>query len=301
MLGVAMRGGVEVLRRVLVCVLCSVGLSGAAMAAPTLWEVRDAQGGVRAYLFGAIHLCHAACYPLPAAVEAAFAASERTAFELDVSDPSLARTLVTAGRLPDGQSLKSLMPAELYAQVHDASKAVGMPVSQVQGIQPWFASTLLMALAANQAGFSTEAGVDGVLQSRARQAGKPVLALETPARQVAALSAGGERAQQAALRQTVDMVVSGQIGDYLTRMVGAWQAGDDAALEALMLEGADREAVAPLFATLIDVRNLEMADRLETLMSAPGVLFVSVGGGHLVGERGIPAELAARGWQVVRR
>lgn len=296
-----MSGGVGVLRRLLVCWLCSVGLSGAALAAPTLWEVRDAQGGVRAYLFGAIHLCHAACYPLPATVEAAFAASERTAFELDVSDPSLARTLVSAGRLPDGQSLKSLMPAELYAQVHDASRAVGMPVSQVQTMQPWFASTLLMALAANQAGFSTEAGVDGVLQSRARQAGKPVLALETPARQVAALSAGGERAQQAALRQTVDMVVSGQIGDYLARMVGAWQAGDDAALEALMLEGADREAVAPLFATLIDARNLEMADRLETLMAEPGVLFVSVGGGHLVGERGIPAELAARGWRVVRR
>ena len=103
------------------------------------------------------------------------------------------------------------------------------------------------------------------------------------------------------MRQTVGMVTRGEIGGYLARMVGAWQDGDDAALQTLMYEGSDREAVAPLFATLIDARNLEMADRLETLMAEPGVLFVSVGGGHLVGERGIPAELAARGWRVVRR
>lgn len=296
-----MTKGFSALKRTVMWLLCCVGLSGAATAAPTLWEVRDAEGGVRAYLFGAIHLCHAACYPLPAAVEAAFASAERTVFELDVSDPSLARTLVKAGRLPVGQTLKTLMPADLYAQVHDASKAVGVPVSQVQTMQPWFASTLLMALAADQAGFSTEAGVDGVLQSRARAVGKPVLALETPARQIEALSAGGERAQQAALRQTVDMIARGEMGDYLTRMVGAWQSGDDAALQAIMFEGADREAVAPLFASLIDARNAEMTDQLEALMAQPGVLFVSVGGGHLVGEQGVPAALAARGWQVIRR
>lgn len=291
----------RLLRRIFVGCVFSIACLGSALAAPTLWEVRDAQGGVRAYLFGAIHLCHAACYPLPAVVEAAFAKAERTAFELDVSDPSLAQTLIKAGRLPDGQTLKSRMPADLYAQLQDAARAVGMPVSQVQTMQPWFASTLLMALAASQAGFSTEAGVDGVLQQRARQAGKPVLALETPARQVAALSAGGARAQQAALRQTVDMVARGQIGDYLARMIGAWQDGDDAALQAIMLEGVDRAAVAPLFAALIDARNVEMADRLEMLMAEPDVLFVAVGGGHLVGEGGIPALLAARGWRVARR
>ena len=296
-----MGNGFRALKRTLLWLLCCAGVSGAAMAAPTLWEVRDAEGGVRAYLFGAIHLCHAACYPLPAAVEAAFTSADRTAFELDVSDPALARTLVKAGRLPDGQTLKTLMPAELYAQLHDASKAVGMPVSQMQSMQPWFASTLLMALAANQAGFTTEAGVDGVLQSRAREAGKPVLALETAARQIEALSGGGERAQEAALRQTVGMVTRGEIGGYLARMVGAWQDGNDAGLETLMYEGSDREAVAPLFATLIDTRNLEMTNRLEALMAQPGVLFVSVGGGHLVGEKGIPAALAARGWQVIRR
>ncbi|MBT0963533.1 TraB/GumN family protein [Denitromonas iodatirespirans] len=288
-------------RRLLAGLLAALCLSAGALAAPTLWEVRDGQGVLRAYLFGAIHLCHAACYPLPAGVEAAFAAAERTAFELDVSDPSLPQTLLKAGLLPPGQTLKSLMPADLYAQLHDAAKQVGMPVSRIQAMQPWFASTLLMALAASEAGFSTEAGVDGVLQQRARQAGKPVLALETPARQIAALSGGGERAQQAALRQTVDLVAGGQMGAYLDRMVDAWQRGDDAALQALMVEGVDQAAVAPLIAALIDARNLEMADRLETLMAEPGVLFVTVGGGHLVGELGIPAQLAARGWQVVRR
>ena len=69
-------------------------------------------------------------------------------------------------------------------------------------------------------------------------------------------------------------------------------------LAALMFEGVDENAVAPLFAELIDRRNAEMSARIDALLAHPGVLFVAVGGGHLVGEGGIPARLAARGWQV---
>ena len=41
-----------------------------------LWELRDGEGALRAWLFGTIHDCDAACFPLPPDVRAALAAGE---------------------------------------------------------------------------------------------------------------------------------------------------------------------------------------------------------------------------------
>lgn len=279
------------------CLLCFASL---VRADPALWEVRDSRGEVRGWLFGAIHLCNAACYPLPASVEAAFARAPRTAFELDVSDPSLVETLASAGRLPAGERLGAGLSTALQASVYAAARQVGLSPDQIQPMRPWFVSTLMMALAAAQAGYDADQGIDGQLQARARAMGKAVIALETASRQVDALSDGGTAAQHSALQQTVSMIEAGEVGEFLDRMVSAWREGDDAALEAIMWEGMDRDDAAPLMEALLDARNVEMAARIDALLAAPEPIFVTVGAGHLVGVAGLPAQLKARGWSVKR-
>ena len=291
--------GSAVIRRALLSTfLC---LAPLVHADPALLEVRDSSGAVRGWLFGAIHLCNAACYPLPPSVEAAFARAPRTAFELDVSDPSLVETLASAGRLPAGERFGAGLGTALQASVYAAARQVGLWPEQIERMRPWFVSTLLMTLAATQAGYEPEQGVDGQLQARARAMGKAVIALETASRQVDALSDGGTAAQHSALQQTVAMIEAGEIGDFLGRMVSAWRDGDDTALEAIMWEGMDRDDAAPLMEALLDARNVEMAARIDALLASSEPLFVTVGAGHLVGDAGLPAQLAARGWTVVRR
>ena len=275
-----------------------VGAGLPAWADPALWEVADARGQVRAHVFGTVHLCNATCFPLPAPVRAAFERADTLAVELDMRDPAVAATLLRAGSLPAGETLETRLPADLYADLSAAAARVGVPVQHVRVLQPWFASSLLVAMAAIQAGYSTDAAVDSVLQARAGRSGKALVALESAQRQVAALAGGGDGAQHAAMRQTLDMINQNQLPDYLGRVLAAWKSGDAAQLAALMFEGVDENAVAPLFAELIDRRNAEMSARIDALLVHPGVLFVAVGGGHLVGEGGIPARLAARGWQV---
>ena len=287
--------------RLALLTLCLFCLVSFARADPALWEVRDGGGAVRGWLFGAIHLCNAACYPLPPSVEAAFARAPRTAFELDVSDSSLVDTLTIAGTLPAGERLGAELSTALQASVYAAARQVGLSPEQIQQMRPWFASTLLLTLAATQAGYHPEQGIDGQLQARARADGKAVIALETARRQVDALSSGGAAAQHSALRQTVALIETGGVGEFLGRMVAAWRAGDDSALEIIMWEGMDADDAAPLMEALLDTRNGEMVERIDMLLAATEPIFVTVGAAHLVGEAGLPALLARRGWTVERR
>jgi len=268
------------------------------IAAPSLWEIRDASDAVRGYLFGTVHLCNERCYPLPESVNEAFGRSERVAFELDVSDPAVLTAIAAAGMLPKGEQLSHRLPQTVFRDLSTVTQRLGMPPRLLQSMQPWFAANWLLSVAADEAGFSTDHGVDLVLQGRAMAAGKHLTALETVERQVSALSAGGNAAQQEALIQTLTLVQERRLPDYLSRMVGAWADGDDEALMALMVEGMDARAIEPLMDDLINARNVEMARRINRLLNDQGRLFVAVGGGHMVGQTGIPTQLARMGWRV---
>jgi len=278
--------------------LVMFALVGQAVAAPSLWEVRDAQGSVRAYLFGTVHLCNASCYPLPGPVNDAFSRSERVAFELDVTDPAVLAAISAAGLLPEGERLSHRLPQAVFRDLSNVAERLGLPSALLQSMQPWFATNWLLSAAAAEAGFSTDHGVDLVLHGRAVAAGKRLTSLETVERQVLALSAGGDEAQQEALVQTLTLVQDQQLQAYLSRMISAWARGDDEALMMLMFEGMDAEAIEPLMTDLIDARNAEMSLRIHALLDDPEPLFVAVGGGHMVGETGIPTQLARMGWRV---
>jgi len=280
--------------------LCLLLCGGPALAAPTLWTVSDGQGQVRAYLFGTIHLCDPACFPFPEKVNRSFDRADRLVLELDATDPDVVATVMSAGMLPPGQSLTAQMADPLAGDMARAASAVGIPLEALVRMQPWFASTVMIGAAAAKAGYSPNEGIDMALQSLAKFKGKPVVSLETAERQIEAMGAGGEAAQMAALRQTVDMINEGAAKEYFDSMVTAWRDGDDESLLRLMYEGVETQAVEPLMAELMVSRNHEMAARIDALLGEPGRLFVAVGGGHLVGEQNIPGLLARRGWQVRR-
>ncbi|MCK6388988.1 MAG: TraB/GumN family protein, partial [Zoogloea sp.] len=65
-----------------------------------LWELKDARGALRGWLYGTIHVCDAACFPLPAPVRDALASAGGLALELDPADPALGPALARAGALP---------------------------------------------------------------------------------------------------------------------------------------------------------------------------------------------------------
>jgi len=263
-----------------------------------LWELRDGAGTLRAWLYGTIHVCDAACFPLPADVRAALEAADGLALELDPEDPELGPRLGRAGLLAAATRLDDLLPADLRPRVASAAARVGVPQAVLQRLQPWMAGTLLTLRAAQQAGFETAQGVDLWLARAARARGLPLRALESVDRQVEALSAGGEAAQRASLAEIVELIEAGAAKEYFVAMLEAWRRGDVAALERLLRDQAASPDLAPLLAELLDRRNREMADAIVGDLQPGRRTFIAVGAGHFGGSEGLLAALAARGFRL---
>jgi uncharacterized protein YbaP (TraB family) len=60
------------------------------------------------------------------------------------------------------------------------------------------------------------------------------------------------------------------------------------------------EATPELAKTLLFDRNARWADQIKTRMDKPGTVFVSVGAGHLAGEKSVQDYLAERGLKAQR-
>ena len=79
----------------------------------------------------------------------------------------------------------------------------------------------------------------------------------------------------------------------------AWLHGDMDKLGPLVVDVMKRDRPA-LYDTLLKRRNEAWAQALTAEMAKPGVELVAVGALHMAGEDGLPALMAARGFQVRR-
>ncbi len=78
-----------------------------------------------------------------------------------------------------------------------------------------------------------------------------------------------------------------------------WQAGDSAAVEALIFQSINEEPeLMPVYEKLIDERNIQMAAKIEAFLKTNNRYFVVVGAGHLVGKGGIIDRLRKKGYVV---
>lgn len=289
------------LRAALVALALASWAGLAAAAGPLfLWELKDAGGALRGWLYGTIHVCDAACFPLPAPVGEALAAADSLALELDPADPALGPALARAGMLPAGRQLDDILPAALRPRLAAALAAVGVAEASARRLQPWLLSSLMTLQAARLAGFQTEQGVDLWLATQARARGLPLVALETVERQIAALSAGGDAAQLASLVEVIELIEAQSGPPYFAAMLAAWRQGDPAALDHLLRDEMASPDMAPLLADLLDQRNAEMLDAITARLQPGRRPFIAVGAGHLGGPAGLLELLAQRGWRPVQ-
>ncbi len=263
-----------------------------------LWELRDGDGELRAWLYGTIHVCDAACFPLPPPVRAALAAADSLALELDPDDPQLGPRLGQAGMLADGRQLDALLPFDLRMRLAAAAARVGLPERALQRMQPWMAGIVLSVRAAQQAGFGTDQGVDLWLARSARARGQTLWALETIERQIAALAAGGEAAQRAGLTEIITLIEDDAASDHFARILAAWRGGDVAQIDRVLRDESGDAETAPLLAELLDRRNREMADTIVGRLGPGRRPFIAVGAGHFGGPGGLLEVLAGRGFRL---
>jgi len=261
-----------------------------------LWRVTS-PAGVMSYLAGSIHLAGPGLYPLPEPFGRAFDEAGSLVVEIDTEALPLeviSGFIAERGLTAPGQTLEDhLTPATSGLLAKS-----GRNRPEYARYRPWLAALAIQLAALEENGFSARYGLDKHFLDQAAASRLPIVELETFPEQMDLLAGLSPEEEelflQATLREAADL--PGAMADFWT----AWRRGDTAGFAELLFKDFKRyPELSGLLDRLIIRRNHVMLERLEPLLTASGRSpFVIVGAGHLVGEEGLLALLAARGYRL---
>lgn len=240
-----------------------------------LWKAQRPGGGP-IWLYGTIH--NASEHDVPAVALAALDQSRHFVSELGDSEPDGDRASELV-RLPRGPGLDAQLPADEWFELRDALRGV-IREDELKRTRPWYAMARLSATVAPP----PSPTMDFALARRARARGLDVRNLESWRAQLTALADTVTIADlRDALRERKTMRCS------LDALRAAYVGGN--------LPEMERQLLIPATTKLRVDRSRGWLPAIEQL-SEQGGGFVAVGLGHLLGPDGIPALLAAKGYQV---
>jgi len=260
--------------------------------AACVWKVTSGPNVL--YLGGSIHALKSKDYPLPAAYNRAFDASDRLVCEVDPKALlESSKGILKAGEYPKGDSLKNHVDPRTYDYLRRVFKLLNVPESKFARYRPWFLSLVLQAPALH--GMSETLGVEEFLRRRARANSKPVSGLES-AREHADVFLGLTDHQSEAMLLMMFLPTQrrrGSTGDEIAR---AWRRGDaDTDTRIMLDEFRNFPSLADRFLT---DRNRKWIPKIEAYLQSGKTYFVVAGAAHMGGPNGIIALLRDRGYHI---
>lgn len=261
-----------------------------------LYRVRHE--GITVYLLGSIHIGNQEMYPFGDTLLAAMEASDTFVFECDTTSGDAVKATLKAMYYQDGTKLTDVLPEELYEKLEAASALRAYSVSSFVKMKPWAVmSTLSMDASAVQMGMDSlgdaaNFGVDAYVRAYATQNKKEIGYLETTEEQLEVMDGFSMPLQEYLLDSTLSAILEPSTAKGLDASMGEWpdwwKAGNVTAFVQSFHQGEEEESRPDLAAeyceSLIYKRNVNMADRTETLLLGGGedTYFVTVGLLHLV-------------------
>ncbi len=275
----------------------ATGHGSPAIASPAskhiLYRVRGPEGAT-VYLLGSVHLLSADAATLPPEVDSAFAHARSLTLETSL-DSAMMRgpELLARGRFADGKTLRGSLSPAAAAKVDSVLHMYGLSIDQVNGFKPWLVSMLMAQVAMQKLNFQSQYGVDMQLNSRAKQAAKPVLGLESVDFQLGLLDGLAPADQERMLLQSDAPDVAAK---QLAAIRDAWSHGDAAGLDSLL--NSQLGDASALYDAMIGSRNRAWVPKIEAMIRGRDDALVVVGAGHLVGKQGVVAMLKAKGYSI---
>ncbi len=276
--------------------------SAGAKAAPQperkfmMWKVSSPAGtspAGTAYLLGSIHLASSSIYPLPPAIEDAFAASKTLVVEVNLNDldrQRLTTEMMQAGMYAEGDGLSRHVPKGVLSALDDFCVRHGqLPRGAFERFRPWLAALMVSIVPYMEKGEDPNSGIDMHFMNEAGP-GQRIQELETADFQLKLLSSFNDEEQVKSLDAALH--TSDEDAEKLER---AYFAADQPTLIRMIEEGNGLKSATR---KLIYDRNPRMADGVENCMKTAAPCFVVVGAAHLIGEEGVVRILQQRHYQV---
>lgn len=257
-----------------------------------MWLVEDADTHI--YMLGTMHALPAGTDWDCCKVADAIGAADELMLELSP------RELATAGEIFQRLAPRSA-PLAMKARLSGPALA-GYRAIESDGdlggdaLDDWAVLVLMGQRVARRAELSPADGVEAGLTAAFQKAGKPISGLESARTQLMLFETLDPAAQRALLVQAAENAAHAE-RDVLA-MTAAWSRGDADALAKVVNEDVDKVPAARK--AIITDRNRRWTAWVKRRMNRPGTVLMAVGAGHLVGDDGVPAMLAAEGYGVVR-
>jgi uncharacterized protein len=294
------------MRRLIIVVFLSLAwlASATAAAAERGALFRLSAHGHSMYLFGTMHVGLPAFFPLEPRIAEALVNAPVLALELD-PDPSpfaAARAVAKHGMLPKDSSGYAELDPGMRALLDEEIRQAGMDPSGARKLKPVLLAALLSVAEYEKLGYRSDLSTDRALARMAREHNVPILELESLDSQLDMLDRLPAPDQWRFLDECLQSIKSGAQLKEARTVVDAWGSADRAALDAMAVRTAADTSVSGRFTrdVLINGRNTVLAGKLDDLLAKQNGAVVAIGVLHLLGERGVPSLLAARGISVER-
>lgn len=282
----------RVLALLLLLALCAP--RAAAMSdAPFLWQVPGPQA--THYLLGSVHLLPESVYPLPDALEQAYASTRGLVLETDPA--ALAAPETQFRMLNDGiadQGLAGEIPPALHTRVRRHAEAAGLPATMCDRFKAWFCALTLGVMEFQRAGMDPGFGLDQHFYQRALADQRAIRWLEEPQVQLDLFSGMDRPMAEQFLASALDDLARPELRPQA--LVQLWRDNDTAQLAAL-IEATRRDFPATHARLLADRNRAWVAPMVDKIEGPTPQLFV-MGAAHFVGSDSVLALLRARGYAV---
>ena len=281
-----------------------------AAQAQLLWKISGNGLQKPSYIIGTYHFAPVSFTDSIKGLKEALEASEQVYGEIVMADmmkPENMTKMQSAMMLPEGQTIDKLYTEEEMARINTMLKSImgvdmtnPMVAQQLGKITPQALQTQLAVLMylKKHTGFDPNQTFDGYFQQEATAKGKPVGALETIDFQIETLYKGMsmERQKQLLLCLADNMEFNEELTENVVKAFFSQDLdGIEEAMNAKLnntCDGTPEEKE-----TLIYARNDNWMKQMPEIMKQKSTLF-AVGAGHLLGERGVLAQLKKAGYTV---
>lgn len=280
-----------------------MGISSA--NAQLLWRVSGNNAKGDSYLFGTHHMAPASVMDSIKGFTPALASVEEMYGEVEMPEspqsPEMVQLTMKYASAPADSTLTKVLTAAQLDSLNTllASYTGGMlNAKQLDAFKPSMVSTQLAMLqsAKNFPDFNPMQQLDTQIQQRAAAANLPVKGLETMEEQFDIL-------MNAPIMDQVDDLMEAvrndsKSGEKAKKLADAYMTENLDAISEVLFKDEDMDPDDPMFKRLFDNRNASWVKKLTTDILPSSKVFVAVGVGHLVGDKGLIKALQEAGYTV---
>lgn len=256
-----------------------------------LWEVSGGGLSKPSYLFGTFHLMCKNDINFSEQLKTAVSGADKMYMELDMDDPSVMMGGLLMMNMKNGKKLADLYSEADYNRVKMFfNDSLHMQMGFVEHMKPFM---LVAMLYPKMMPCKTVSGVEEELMKLAKIQQKEIRGLETMEQQTAIFDSIPYEEQAKELLKSIDSLQDNR--KYFDTMLRVYKSQRLKDIEAMFSKSEfgmqEHEDV------LLYDRNRNWVTQLKDIMKKESV-FVAVGAGHLVGEKGLVALLRKAGYKI---